>query len=163
MFVSWWSVTTEAGFNLQARPRATSIIAAPGWSTRQSLGVEEFEHLLVDFHILPEGDGRGLRPSHEMAPAPWLTGSIKLFHHRLMVLKGMHFGEVVVADDLGQTRNEGGRVVATVDILLGELHRDFDFRHRPHLSEIGHGGPVNRRLLIDTLTNGIQQFILRPI
>jgi hypothetical protein len=46
--------------------------------------------------ILPERDGRGLGTSHEMAPAPGLTGGVKLFHHDLMVLKRMHFGEVVV-------------------------------------------------------------------
>ena len=91
---------------------ATTTVVAPGWSARQMLGVHEFERLFVDLHILPEGDGRGHRARHQMAPAPWLTGGVKLFHHRLMVLKGVHLGEVVVADDLRQTPNEGGRVVA---------------------------------------------------
>src|SRR6266571_2060273 len=110
---------------------ATLVVVAPGWLVRQLFGVEEFECLFVDFHILPEGDGRGLGASNKMAPAPGLTGGVKLFHNRLMVLKGMHFGEIVVADNLGQTRNEGSRVVATIDILLSEMHLDFDPRRRP--------------------------------
>ena len=75
----------------------------------------------------------------------------------------MHFREAIVADNLGEPRNEGGRVVATVDILLGELHRNFYLRDRPQLAEISHGGPVNRRLLVDLFADGIQQFLLRPI
>src|SRR3989442_13847073 len=94
---------------------ATLVVVAPGRLVRQLFGVEEFECLFVDFHILPEGDGRGLGASNKMAPAPWLTGGVKLFHNRLMVLKGMHFGEVVVAYDLGQACNDRGRVVAKVD------------------------------------------------
>src|SRR5437764_15310622 len=123
---------------------ATLVVAAPGWLACQTLGVQEFERLFVDFHILPEGDSRGLGTSNEMAPAPGLTGGVKLFHNGLMVLKGMHFGEVVMADDFSQARYEGGRVVAKVDILLGEIHRGFDLRYRSHLAEIGHVRPVNR-------------------
>src|SRR5262245_7041697 len=104
-----------------ARSGATLVVAAPGWLVRQLFGVQEFERLFVDFHILPKGDGRSLDTSHEMAPAPGLTSSVKLFHHGLMVFKGMHFGKVVMADDLGQACNESGRVVAKVDILLGEI------------------------------------------
>lgn len=134
-----------------------------GMFTIQRLRVQKFERFFVDFHILPEGDSRSLCPRHEMAPAPRLTGGIKFFDHGLMVLKGMHFREVVVADDLGQPPDEGGRVVATVDILLSKVHGDFDFRHGPQLAEIGHRGPVNWRLLIDLLADGVQQVVLRPI
>ena len=134
-----------------------------GLCTVQRLRLQEFECFFVDVHILPEGDGRGLCPRHEMTPAPRLTGSVKLFHHGLVVLKDMHFREAVVADNFGEPRNEGGCVVATVDIVLGKLHGDLHLRDRPQLAEIGHGCPVNRRRLRDLLADGIQQFLLRPI
>ena len=125
---------------------APPSIGAPGVSAVPRLGVQEFECLFVDFHILPEGDGRGLGASNKMAPAPGLTGGVKLFHNRLMVLKGVHLREVVVANDLGQPRHEGGRVVATVDILLGEIDRNFDLRHGAQFETLLRG-PVDRRIL----------------
>ena len=81
---------------------------------------------------------------------------LELLDDRLMVLKGMHFSEVIVARNLGQARNQGGCVVAEVDVLLGEVHRDFNLRHGPQLSKIGHCCPVDRWLVIDTCSQGIQ-------
>jgi hypothetical protein len=102
------------------------------------LGVEELDRFLVDFHVFSEGDRRRLSPGDEMAPAPWLTCGVKFFDNGLMVLERMHLGEVIMAGDLGQARDKGVRVVAEVDVLLGEIHRDFDFWHRAQLAQIRH-------------------------
>ena len=107
------------------------LVLPEGMCTVQRLRMQEFEHFFVDLHILPKGDRRSLCPRYEMAPAPRLTGRVKFFHHGLMMLKGMHFREAIVADNLGEPRNESRRVVATVDILLGKLHGDFHLRGRP--------------------------------
>ena len=101
------------------------LVLPEGMCTVECLGMQEFERFLVDLHILPKGDRRSLCPRYEMAPAPRLAGGVKFFHHGLMMPKGMHCREAIVADNLGEPRNESRRVVATVDILLGELHRDF--------------------------------------
>lgn len=103
-----------------------------------ALGVEELDRFLIDFHVFSEGDRCGLSPSDEMAPAPWLTCGVKLFYNGLMVLEGMHLSEVIMAGDLGQARDQGVRVIAEVDILLGEIHRDFDFWHRAQLPQVRH-------------------------
>ena len=66
--------------------------------------MEEFEGLFIDFHVFAEGNRRCLRPSDEMAPAPRFARGVKLLHDGLMMLEGMHLGEVIVAGDLRQPR-----------------------------------------------------------
>jgi hypothetical protein len=56
---------------------------------------------------------------------------------RLVVLEGVHLGEIVVVDDLGETRHEGVRVVAGLHVLRRQVHRLLDLRHRPHHAEVG--------------------------
>jgi hypothetical protein len=73
-------------------------------------GVEEFEILLVDRHALAEGDRCGLGAADQMHPAPGLVGGVVFFDDRLVMLEGVHLGEIVVAHDLGKTRDEGLRV-----------------------------------------------------
>src|SRR2546422_8177783 len=60
------------------------------------LRVEELDRLLVDLHILAVGDGRRLGRTHEMAPAPRKPGGVELLEGGMMVLEGVHLGEVVV-------------------------------------------------------------------
>ena len=66
-------------------------------------GVEEFEILLVDRHILAEGDGRGPGATDQMHPAPRLARRVVFLDDRLVVFEGVHLGEIVVAHDLGET------------------------------------------------------------
>src|ERR1700682_2587863 len=84
----------------------------------EALRVEERERLLVDLHVLAIGDGRRLSRAHEMAPAPRKTGGVELLEGRLMVLEGVHLGEVVMHDNRGQTADERIRIVPEVGILL---------------------------------------------
>src|SRR5207248_10042333 len=67
-------------------------------------GVEEFEILFVHGHALAERDRRGLSAADEVHPAPGLVGGVVFFANRLVVLEGVHLGEIVVAHDLGETR-----------------------------------------------------------
>ena len=85
------------------------------------LRVEQLKGFLVDFHILAEGNRCGLGAGDQMHPAPGLTRGVKLFHDGLMVLKGMHFREIIVTHDLRQPRDQRGRVIAALDILLGQV------------------------------------------
>src|SRR5437667_3131684 len=71
-----------------------------------SLRVEELECLLVDLHVLAIGDGRRLGRAHEMAPAPRKACGMELLERRLMVLEGVHLGEVVMHDNRGQPVDE---------------------------------------------------------
>src|SRR5512132_1945240 len=70
------------------------------------LRVEELECLLVDLHVLAVGDGRRLGRAHEMAPAPRKAGGVELLEGGLMVLEGVHLGEVVMHDNRRQTADE---------------------------------------------------------
>ena len=54
-----------------------------------------------------------------MHPAPRLAGGVEFFDDRLVMLERVHLGEIVVAHDLGETRDEGLRVVAALHILRG--------------------------------------------
>ena len=62
--------------------------------------MKEFNGFLVDLHVFSERDRCSLGPSDEMAPAPRLAGRIELLDDRLMVLEGVHLGEIIVARDL---------------------------------------------------------------
>ena len=81
-------------------------------------GAEEFEVLLVDGHVLAEGDRRGLGAADEVHPAPRLARRVVLLDDRPVVLEGVHLGEIVVADDLGEARDESLRVVAGLTYAL---------------------------------------------
>src|SRR5258705_7891408 len=78
-----------------------------GWRVRGlsrgtgMLRVEELDRLLVDLHVLAVGDGRRLGRAHEMAPAPRKASGVELLKGGLMVLEGVHLGEVVVHDNRG--------------------------------------------------------------
>src|SRR6266404_9769593 len=91
-------------------------------------GVQEFQVLLVDGHVLAEGDRRGLGAADQMHPAPRLAGGMEFLDDRLVMLERVHLGEIVVAHDLGETRDEGLRVVAALHILRGQVHRLLDLR-----------------------------------
>ena len=67
-------------------------------------GVEEFEVLLVDRHVLAEGDRCGLGAADEMHPAPRLACRVVFLDDRLVVLRGVRLDEIGVADDLGDAR-----------------------------------------------------------
>src|SRR5919106_1444887 len=69
----------------------------------------------------------------------------------LMMLEGVHLGEVVVHDDPGETADQRGGVVPEVGILLGEIHGVLHLGDRGHQPEIGDLRPVGRRLRVDTL------------
>src|SRR5207253_11327966 len=87
--------------------RSSETHAAPGPSDHRlpatvarrgagMLRVEELDRLLVDLHVLAVGDGRRLGRAHEMAPAPRKASGVELLEGGLMVLEGVHLGEVVV-------------------------------------------------------------------
>src|ERR671925_1920554 len=82
-----------------AAPGAVIGAVTPGGQAGQMLGMEEFDRLLVELHILSIGDGRSLSTRHQMAPAPRLARCVELFHNGLMVFERMHLGEVIVAGD----------------------------------------------------------------
>src|SRR5215813_8969477 len=84
-------------------------------------GVEEFEVLLVDGHVLAEGDGRSLRAADEVHPAPRLARRVVFLDNRLVVLEGVHLGEIVVADNLGEARDESLRVVTGLHVLRCQI------------------------------------------
>ena len=80
-------------------------VTAPPKAARpyqRSGSVEQFEVLLVDRHVLAEGDRRGLGAADQVHPAPRLAGGVEFLDDRLVMLEGVHLGEVVVADDLGE-------------------------------------------------------------
>src|SRR5262245_34657141 len=119
--------------------------------------VEELDRLFVDFHVLAVGDGRRLGRAHEMAPAPRKAGGVELLKGRLMVLEGVHLGEVVVHDDRGQTADERVRVVTEVSVLLRQVHSVLHLGYRAHLPEVSDLRPVSRWLRVDALLERIQQ------
>src|ERR1700726_2522303 len=86
-------------------------------------GVQQLEQVLVDRHVLAERDRRRLAAAHQVHPAPRLAGGVELLDDRLMVLEGMHLGEVVVADELRKASDQRLRIVAAVHVLLREIHR----------------------------------------
>jgi hypothetical protein len=51
-------------------------------------------------------------------PAPRLARRVVLLDDRPVVLEGVHLGEIVVADDLGEARDESLRVVAGLTYAL---------------------------------------------
>jgi hypothetical protein len=51
-----------------------------------------------------------LGAADQMHPAPGLVGGVVFSDDRLVMLEGVHLGEIVVAHDLGKTRDEGLRV-----------------------------------------------------
>ena len=73
---------------------------------------------------------------------PWLAGRVVFPDDRLVVLEGVNLGEIVVSDDLGETRDKGLRVVAGLRILRRRVHRLLDLRHCPHDAEIGDLGQL---------------------
>jgi hypothetical protein len=90
----------------------SSIIPAPDERTgmhkvsrfalpRGLRGVEQLQILLVDGHVLAEGDCCGLG-ADQMHRAPGLARGVKLFDNRLVVLERVHLGEIVVAHDPGE-------------------------------------------------------------
>ena len=91
-----------------------------------------------------------------------LVGGVVFFDDRLVVLEGVHLGKIVVAHDLGETRDESLRVVAGLHILCRQVHRLFDLRHRPHHAEVGHLGPIGRRLVVDAVPDRVEQLLLGP-
>ena len=95
---------------LIAKREARGLLFA--YATLRLSGVEEFEILLVDRHALAEGDRRGLGAADQMHPAPGLVGGVVFSDDRLVMLEGVHLGEIVVAHDFGKTRDEGLRVSA---------------------------------------------------
>src|SRR5215469_17075997 len=54
-------------------------------------GVEEFEILLINRHVLAEGDRRGLCAADEVHPAPRLARRLGLLDDRLVMLERVHF------------------------------------------------------------------------
>jgi hypothetical protein len=66
----------------EAREAEASLADCPRLS-----GVEEFEILLVDYHVLAEGDCRGLGAADEVHPAPGLAGGVVFLDDRLVVLE----------------------------------------------------------------------------
>jgi hypothetical protein len=86
-----------------------------------------------------------------------LAGRVVVLADRLVVLEGVHLGEVVVADDLGKPRDKGLPVLAGLHILRGQVHRLLDLRHRPHHAEIGDLRPIGRRLGIDAVPDRVEQ------
>src|SRR5215210_7777718 len=62
-------------------------------SARRVLCVKQFEGLLIDFHVLDEGNRRGLGTGDQMHPEPGFAGRVKFLYDRLVMLEGMHFGE----------------------------------------------------------------------
>src|SRR6267142_6467790 len=97
-----------------------------GWRVRGlsrgtgMLRVEELDRLLVDLHVLAIGDGRRLGRAHQMAPAPRQPRGVKLLERGLVVLEGVHLGEVGGHDERGETADERGRVVPEVYLLVWE-------------------------------------------
>ena len=83
--------------------------------------MEQFQVLLVDGHVLAEGNRRGLGTADQMHPAPGLPGGVEFFHDRLVMLEGMHLREIIVADNFGETRDEGLRVIPALHILLARF------------------------------------------
>ena len=83
--------------------------------------MQQLEVFLVDRHVLTEGDRRGLRAADEMHPAPRLTGRVVLLDDRLVVIEGVHLSEIVVPDDLCETRDEGLRVVPAFTYCVAKL------------------------------------------
>src|ERR1700730_1447960 len=75
-------------------------------------GVQQLDHVLVERHVLAERDRRGLAAAHQVHPAPRLAGGVELLDDRLMVLEGVHLGEVVVADELGEAIDQRLGIVA---------------------------------------------------
>jgi hypothetical protein len=87
--------------------------------------VEEVQILLIDRHIFTERNRRRSGAANEMHPAPRFAGGVKFFDDRLVMLERVHLGEVVVAHDFAETRDQSLRVVAALHILLRQLRDLF--------------------------------------
>src|SRR5207253_5923576 len=129
--------------------RRTRSRRSAGWT--RMLRVEELDRLLVDLHVLAVRNGRRLGRAHEMAPAPRKAGGVELLEGGLMVLEGVHLGEVVVHANRGQTADERIRGVPEVGILLRQIHGLLYLGHGAHLREVGDLRPIGRRLRVDAL------------
>jgi hypothetical protein len=64
--------------------------------------MQQLKRFFVKLHVRSKRDRRRLGTSDKMAPAPGLACGMKPLHYRLMMFEGVHLGEVIMADDLGQ-------------------------------------------------------------
>ena len=63
-------------------------------------------------------DCGGLHGGHQMTPAQRWARRMELLVGRLVMLEGVHLGEVVAARDLAEHGDEGVRLVAKIGVLL---------------------------------------------
>src|SRR5215472_9896932 len=82
------------------------LYPAGGEAPAELCRMKELDRFLVDLHVLAVGDRGGLGRAYQMAPAPGQARGVELLKRRLMVLKGMHLGEVVVDHNPGETADQ---------------------------------------------------------
>jgi hypothetical protein len=74
--------------------RCPGGIRPPGSFSPALSGVEEFQVLLIDGHVLEEGCRRGTGAVDKMHPAPGLAHRAVFLDDRLVVLESVHLGEL---------------------------------------------------------------------
>ena len=74
----------------------------------------EFEVLLVDPHVLAEGNRGCLGASDQVHPASALAGGVAFLDDRLVMLEGVHLGEIVVAHDLGEADSRSNMTTSPI-------------------------------------------------
>jgi hypothetical protein len=63
--------------------------------------------MIVDVLDPAMRDRRGLHGGHQVAPAQRRAGRVELLVRRLVMLEGVHLGEVVAAGDLADRGDQG--------------------------------------------------------
>src|SRR5713101_819939 len=121
---------SEASPQIRCAGEAGARSARPV-ARRSYLEVHHLGGVLVDVLDPAMRDGRGLHRRHEVAPPQGRTRGVELLVGRLVVLQGVHLGEVVATGDLAEQGDQGlGRVLA-VSVLLRQRRRLLHLVGRP--------------------------------
>ena len=65
-------------------------------------------------HVLAEGNRGCLGASDQVHPAPGLAGGVAFLDDRLVVLEGVHLGEMVVAHDFGEADSRTNMTTSSI-------------------------------------------------
>src|SRR5260370_23125388 len=84
----------------------------------ESSVVDQLQQLVEHAGALVRRDRRRLHAAHQVPAAPRLAGCVVFLDDRLVVLEGVHLGEVVAADELSEQHDQRLFGVARIHLLL---------------------------------------------
>src|SRR5437016_1379679 len=106
-------------------------------------------------------DRARLHRGHQVAPAQRRTGRVELLVRRLMMLEGVHLGEVVATGDLADHADQRLRRVATIGVLLSQGASVLDLVGRAPAGETGRRQSLADRETADQAFDLFEQLVLR--